>query len=78
MKELYKYLLPLFNEYSLPEKHLDSCEGKGYVPFVYAYRTEWCLQDRKFNLAYSNLEKAIIEERDNDGNNTYSKDSEFF
>ena len=61
--ETYKYLLPLFDEYSFPEKHSDSCEWKGYVTFVYAYRTEWCLQARNFDLAYFNLEKAIVEEK---------------
>ncbi len=63
--EVYKYLLPLFDEYSFPEKHIESCEWKGYVPFVYASRTDWCLQARNFDLAYLNLEKAIVEEKDN-------------
>lgn len=63
--EVYKYLLPLFDEYSFPEKHIESCEWEGYVPFVYASRTDWCLQARNFDLAYLNLEKALVEEKNN-------------
>ena len=61
--EVYTYLLPLFDEYSLPEKHFEPREWKRFDSF--ANRTEWCLQARNFDLAYSNIEKAIIEEKDN-------------
>lgn len=61
--ETYQYLLPLFDEYSLPEKHLDNGSWKRYNPFLYSERTEWCLQARNFDLAYLNLEKAIVEEK---------------
>ena len=61
--ETYKYLLPLFDAYSSPEQHLDNDSWKTYNPFLYSERTEWCLQARNFDLAYSNLEKAIVEEK---------------
>lgn len=61
--ETYKYLLPLFDAYSSPEQHLDNDSWKIYNPFLYSERTEWCLQARNFDLAYSNLEKAIVEEK---------------
>ena len=61
--ETYKYLIPRFDEYSSPEKHLDNRSWKRYNPFLYSERTEWCLQARNFDLAYYNLEKAIEEEK---------------
>lgn len=62
VEEVHKYLLPLFEAYSFPEKHIESCEWEGDVPFVYASRAEWCLQARKFDLAYFYLEKMMAEE----------------
>lgn len=63
VNEVYTYLIPLFEEYSFCEKHFDKCEWKRLDSF--SDITEWCLQARNFDLAYSNLEKAIIEEKSN-------------
>ena len=63
VEETYKYLLPLFSEYDTPEKHFEKCEWKRIDSFYNS--VEWCLQTRNFELAYSYLEKALIEEKSN-------------
>lgn len=72
--ETHKYLIPLFDEYSFPEKHFGGCNWKRIN--CYAESVEWCLQARKFDLAYSYLVKAVIEEQDN--TNPYSMQKMLF
>lgn len=60
--EVYTYLLPLFDEYSLPEKHYEYCRWKFFNRnFDWV---EWCLQARNFDKAYSCIQKVIAEEKD--------------
>ena len=63
VEETYKYLMPLFSEYDTPEKHFEKSKWKRLDSFYDS--VEWCLQTRNFEMAYSYLEKALVEEKNN-------------